>query len=82
METIEHDYAGVIRKYKALESIKQVIKEERVKVHDDLKPIFDMLVNNALTKFEDMNPTFPSFDKEVEDLKNNLRNLSSFVKKA
>ena len=82
MESIEHDYAGVIRKYKALESIKQVIKEERVKVHVDLKPIFDMLVNNALTKFEDMNPTFPSFDEEVEDLKANLRNLSSFVKKA
>jgi chromosome segregation ATPase len=82
MHDIENNYASVIRKYKALESIKQVIKEEKVKVHDDLKPIFDMLVDNSLKKFEEINPTFPSFEKEVEDLKNNLRNLSNFVKKA
>lgn len=82
MRDIEHNYAGVIRRYKALESIKQVIKEERVKVHADLKPIFDMIVENSLKKFEEINPTFPSFEKEVEDLKANLRNLSNFVKKA
>ena len=81
LHDIENNYASVIRKYKALESIKQVIKEEKVKVHDDLKPIFDMLVDNSLKKFEEINPTFPSFEKEVEDLKANLRNLSNFVKK-
>lgn len=81
MQNIEEQYAPILMKYKALEEIKQTIKEERQKVHEELKPIFDMMVSSALSKLESLDPTTASFHNEVDSIKGSLKNLTSFTKK-
>lgn len=81
MQNIEEQYAPILMKYKALEEIRQTIKEERAKVHEELKPVFDMMVSSALSKMESLDATTTSFHNEVDSIKGSLKNLTSFTKK-
>ena len=81
MQNIEEQYAPILMKYKALEEIRQTIKEERTKVHEELKPVFDMIVSSALSKMESLDATTTSFHTEVDAIKGSLKNLTSFTKK-
>jgi len=81
MQNIEEQYAPILMKYKALEEIKQTIKEERAKVHEELKPIFDMMVSTSLSKLESLDPTTAGFHTEVDSIKDSLKNLTQFTKK-
>lgn len=81
MQNIEQQYAPILMKYKALEEIKQIIKEERQKVHEELKPIFDMIVSSSLSKLESLDATTAGFHNEVDSIKDSLKNLTQFTKK-
>ena len=81
MHDIESKYASVLLKYKALEDIKQTIKEQRAKVHEELRSVFDLMVNSSLQKVETLDPLDPAFNKEIRAIKDQLQNLTSFVKR-